>query len=292
MTLHHPLSEEQICQTASHITKNRPSYGPLIEFYSKVFLAQEKSLSAISFDPILIEPKLLAMKQENEMPLISPEEFFLDVDQARQLLLTICDLACAHAPKLSESGKIIGRLIAEEQLDPTKLFPLVLENQGLAKTAAKIGIPTDALSFFLTSAITPSLQACATQLATYLGGKEDKKGYCPICGSVPASAVFDKNGNRHLLCSLCLYQWRTQRMGCVFCDTQDLKSQQYFFSKEEKEYRVYVCKICKNYLKTIDLRELNRAFYPKLEMVTTLHLDIKAREQGYTNTSTGPALDS
>jgi FdhE protein len=33
----------------------------------------------------------------------------------------------------------------------------------------------------------------------------------------------------------------------------------------------------------IDLRQIDRAFYPKLEQITTLHLDMQAREKGYTN---------
>ncbi|MCP4023885.1 MAG: formate dehydrogenase accessory protein FdhE, partial [Desulfobacteraceae bacterium] len=37
-----------------------------------------------------------------------------------------------------------------------------------------------------------------------------------------------------------------------------------------------------NYIKIVDLRQLERAFYPKLELITTLHLDMKAREKGYT----------
>jgi len=70
-------------------------------------------------------------------------------------------------------------------------------------------------------------------------------------------------------------------MGCVFCDSMEKDDQHYFFSSEEKEYRVYMCDNCHNYLKLVDLRELDRSFFPKLEQISTLHLDYKAQEKGY-----------
>ncbi|MCP4718541.1 MAG: formate dehydrogenase accessory protein FdhE, partial [Desulfobacteraceae bacterium] len=80
--------------------------------------------------------------------------------------------------------------------------------------------------------------------------------------------------------------------GCVFCDSTDKEDQHYFFSNEEKEYRVYMCDNCHNYIKLVDLRQLDRAFFPKLEQITTLHLDYKAQEQGYTNATQGSDLKS
>ena len=76
-------------------------------------------------------------------------------------------------------------------------------------------------------------------------------------------------------------------MGCLFCDTRDPDLQQYFFSSEEKEYRVDVCDACRKYLKGVDVRHLDRPFFPKIELAATMHLDIKAREAGYISLSDG-----
>ena len=54
----------------------------------------------------------------------------------------------------------------------------------------------------------------------------------------------------------------------------------YFYSEEEKEYRVDVCDGCGKYIKTVDIRKTDRLLYPPLEQVSTLHLDIQAREKG------------
>ena len=55
----------------------------------------------------------------------------------------------------------------------------------------------------------------------------------------------------------------------------------YFFSAEEKDYRIYVCDNCKKYLKTGDSRKADRLLYPPLEQVSTLHLDFKAQKMGF-----------
>ena len=70
-------------------------------------------------------------------------------------------------------------------------------------------------------------------------------------------------------------------MGCLFCDATSKDSHHYFFTGEETEYRVYCCDECHHYIKTVDIREMGRGFFPKLEQIATLHLDMKARDQGY-----------
>ncbi len=131
--------------------------------------------------------------------------------------------------------------------------------------------------------MSPSIQAGAAQLGAYLKEMPEMgKGYCPVCGSQPDLSFLDESGKRQTCCSLCNHIWETRRMGCMFCDSTDREDQHYFYSKEEPEFKVYCCDHCKHYLKTVDTRQLGRRFFPKLEQVTTLHLDIQAREKGYT----------
>jgi len=96
-------------------------------------------------------------------------------------------------------------------------------------------------------------------------------------------AFLDKDGKRHLKCCFCSHEWLVKRMGCVFCENNDKDYQHYFFNNEEKEYRVNLCDNCHNYIKMVDLRQIERAFYPKLEQIATLHLDMQAKEKGYAN---------
>jgi FdhE protein len=276
------LTKEEITRTAGVIQKARPAYGALIDFYSQVFVAQAQSRAHIALDPIIIDPALLALKQENGMPLIDPSQFLVESKQAGILLKKLCDLAVAHAPKLAHTGEKISTALNNGKLELEPVFLALLNNQTLGKTAAMLAIPLEDLTFFVFSAMAPSIQSCSVQLAVYLKDTPPlKKGYCPVCGSHPDVAFFAQDGKKILVCSLCAHEWETRRMGCVFCDSMEKEDQQYFFSSEEKEYRVYLCDNCHNYLKLVDLRKLDRPFFPKLEQISTLHLDYKAQEKGY-----------
>ncbi|WP_022668688.1 formate dehydrogenase accessory protein FdhE [Desulfospira joergensenii] len=281
-------SIEDIDQAARLIQKARPSYGPIIEFYGQVFIAQEKSRQALELDPILIDSELLKLKFDNGMPLIDPSQFRIDRIRAESLLKTLCSLASNHAPKLASHARKLQAGL--DRLDLDLLFQGILENRETAieKAALDMNMPVHVLMFFVFLSMAPSLQTCASQLAVYLkDSSEPKKGYCPVCGSHPNAAFLDPEGKRVLMCSLCAHEWHTRRMGCVFCDSNDTRLQHYFFNEEEKEYRVYLCDNCQNYLKVIDLRVLNRTFVPRLEQIATLHLDMKAREKGYKNALPG-----
>ncbi|MBU8910713.1 MAG: formate dehydrogenase accessory protein FdhE [Desulfobacterales bacterium] len=279
------ITIEQLEQSSDRIKKIRPSYQPILDFYARIFLAQEKSRQDIQLPPVVIESDLLKIKQNNEMPLIDQSEFLIDLKAAGQLFDTICDLAYDFAPNLSTNAQILKKAGQDHVFNLETLFSAILNNQSLTlhDLARLLNIPEPELVFFGYAAIAPSIWICSEQLETYLTDMPDlKNGYCPICGNHPDMGFLDKEGNRHLKCCFCAHEWLIKRMGCVFCQNNDKDSQHYFFSDEEKEYRVNLCDNCHNYIKIVDLRQMDRAFYPKLEQVTTLHLDMKAREKGYT----------
>lgn len=281
-------SLQDIHQAAGLIQKIRPSYGPIIEFYCRVFHAQEKSRRELTLDPVFIAPDLLQLKFDNEMPLIDPSQFVIDRIQAKQLVKTLCELAMGHAPNLSAHAEKLK--LGLEDLDLSLLFADILQNRQthLDQEARRLKIPDPVLLFFVFLSMAPSLQSCGMQLAVYLKEfPEPRKGYCPICGSHPHAGYLDQDGKRFLICSLCAHEWHYKRMGCPFCEFSDTRLQQYFFTEQEKEYRVYLCDNCQNYLKVIDLRVLNRAFVPRLEQIATLHLDMKARQKGYASAAAG-----
>lgn len=229
------LTKEEITRTAGVIQKARPAYGALIDFYSQVFVAQAQSRAHIALDPIIINPALLALKQENGMPLIDPSQFLVESKQAGILLKKLCDLAVAHAPRLADTGEKISTALNNGKLELEPVFLALLNNQTLGKTAAMLAIPLEDLTFFIFSAMAPSIQSCAVQLAAYLKDTPPlKKGYCPVCGSHPDVAFFAQDGKKILVCSLCAHEWETRRMGCVFCDSMEKEDQQYFFPAKKK----------------------------------------------------------
>jgi len=70
------------------------------------------------------------------------------------------------------------------------------------------------------------------------------------------------------------------RIFCPFCENTDSQTLKYFFSESEKGYRVDVCDKCRKYIKTVDTRTVDHPIHPPLEQISTLHLDMMAREKG------------
>ncbi|MFH2218233.1 MAG: formate dehydrogenase accessory protein FdhE [Pseudomonadota bacterium] len=283
MTSDVTLTSDQIKQAVATLKTVRPAYKTLLDFYEQIFLAQEDTRRQVEIDPIRISEKILSIKAKEKLPLISMSEFRIDSKSASLLLKKICGIANGANKTMAASAKALLNALEEKKLDPDLLFSgLIEENDTFySQVEEKNGIDKKILAFLIYSAIQPSLVVCAEQLSTYLPDNEAwEKGYCPICGSVPGLSVLEGEGERFLFCGFCWHKWQVQRLYCPFCENKDSKTLHYFFSEEEKELRVNVCDSCKKYIKTIDARKTERIIYPPLEQVSTLHLDIQAREKG------------
>jgi FdhE protein len=130
-------------------------------------------------------------------------------------------------------------------------------------------------------ALRPFLAWVAEQVLPHVNQERWKRGYCPVCGGAPDFATLDaETGARHLLCSRCSSMWRYRRLGCPFCDVAD-HARLVYYPSEDGVYRLYVCGKCRRYLKTIDLRETARSVLLPVERVTTVSMDVAARQEGY-----------
>ncbi len=154
------LSPTLIRQTADQIIKARPSYGPMIEFYREVFIAQELNKKDIIIPPIVIDADLLAVKQNNHMPLIDRSEFIIDHALAFRLFNTLCDFAQTHAPHLSVSAGILAKALENNELNLEELFSAILNNhESMIQEISKIlEIPAQELMFIAFNAIAPGIQ--------------------------------------------------------------------------------------------------------------------------------------
>jgi FdhE protein len=277
-------TEEKIRAAVATLKQVRPVYTEMLGFYEHLFVAQEQCRRSIHIDPISIPPDTLALKQKEFFPLINIDEFTVNVSGSRQLLPKICRIAGkANGPLEQAAGKILPALEAS-RIDVPSLFNALIagEETLLDDVSRQLEISREILTFFTYNSIQPAVTTGADQLAAYLTGNTSwEKGYCPICGSPPALALFDAEGHRSLACSFCRHEWSVPRIFCPFCENRENKLLHYFYSEEEKEYRVDVCDKCGKYIKTIDTRKTERTIYPPLEQIATLHLDMKAKELGH-----------
>jgi FdhE protein len=278
-----PLTVDDIQRTVAAVKAERPAYEKMLTFYEKIFLAREKAKELVRLTSIQVPDKLLAMKQKEGFPLTDRAGFTVDMEASEALLRALFKVAAETNEVLAEAGKKLADALEKGKLDASTLFSAVLSeaSHSFRGLAEELDVGENILAFFGYNSVWPSVSLCAEQLAAYLDDEVSwKKGYCPVCGSPPALSILRDEGNRFLFCSFCGHEWHTQRIYCPFCNNQDHTKLHYFFGEEEKCYRVDACDVCKKYLKTIDTRELKHPLYPFLEQVSTLHLDLLAREQG------------
>jgi FdhE protein len=283
MTAYLAITSQQVKQAAAALNKARPAYADLLNFYEKIFVAQEDSKSQIKIAPIKISEALLALKKKENFSLIDISEFELEPHAAIALLKRICQIIEVANQEMADSARVIQKAVASETLDPRPLFAALLkaEDAYFKRVEKDLGIEKKALAFVAYSSIKPSVVHCAEQLASYLDPDYPwDKGFCPICGSAPGFSLFEDEGQRVLFCGFCWHQWAAQRIYCPFCDNKDSNTLHYYFSETEKDYRIDVCDSCKTYIKAVDKRNADRIIYPPLEFVASLHLDIKAQEMG------------
>ncbi|NVM56788.1 MAG: formate dehydrogenase accessory protein FdhE [Desulfobacterales bacterium] len=283
------MSEKQIV-TADKIKKAvaavkalRPAYEGLLDFYEKLFLAQEDTKGHIHIEPIQIAEDLLSVKRQEKFPLINRADFTVDVKASEDLLRKICQLATDASDVLAEAGTKVMDALDKGTLYTSVLFSKILsdDNDYFDEVAKNLEIDKKLLAFMAYGSMKPSLCLCAEQLSTYLGEDTQwEKGYCPICGSPPALSILRGEGERSLICTFCSHEWQTPRIYCPFCDNRDQKTLHYFFSEEERDYRVDVCDKCHKYIKTVDTRKMKHPVYPFVEQISTLHLDMLAQEKG------------
>ncbi|MGD9031582.1 MAG: formate dehydrogenase accessory protein FdhE [Desulfobacteraceae bacterium] len=232
---------------------------------------------------IQVESRLKVVKKEEGFPLFSRNDLPLDFETSSALLSKFLDHLAA-----TERADVDGLKKALEQSQgdsewANRLFRAVLEKDE--KNLTRMGKETDlepkVLQFLAQLALRPSLQALRNAVSKETDGGSWDYGYCPLCGSQPNMAYFDKTGKRHLHCELCGEEWPHPRLNCPFCQTQEQKSLGYFHSEEEEGFRVDFCRKCNRYIKTVDKRIVEDTAPMEVEFLATIHLDLLANKHGF-----------
>lgn len=275
-----PASVEQ---AVAQVAARRPAYAAILGFYGPVFVAQANAVDQTCPEAIQMDTSAVEMRSAEGFSLIEPAAFTVDIPAAQQLLVQICRIAVLSGEKLGGAGKALARAM-EGGLAVDTFFGDVLDDSGrIGDLARTVGVPPDMLSLLFYLAVKPSIEAGARQLADGLAGSEGTRNSCAVCGGAPIIGELDAEGRQWHHCGFCWYRWPVKRMACPFCSNRDSASLEYLYSDDEPEYRVNLCHGCRRYLKVVDTRKLDRGFYPPLEQVASLHLDLMAAEKGYSH---------
>lgn len=233
--------------------------------------------------PVVLEDRLKGIKREEGFPIFSRDDLPLDLDSASGLLKRFLDhLGATEREDREGLKKALIRSEAEPEW-PERLFKAILrdDKKALSRIAKEVDLDPMVLQFLGGMAIKPSLSALRDSISDTIDRVGWEHGYCPLCGSRPDMAFFEKTGKRYLHCELCGEEWPFPRVRCPFCDNHDHETLGYFQAEEEEGFRVDFCKQCQRYVKTIDKRVFEEPAPLELENLATIHLDLLATEHGF-----------
>ena len=260
-------------ERANQLKEKRPRYGPVLDFFVQVRVAQDASRASIRVDQVK------ANVDGND--LIAKENFPVDIDASIDLFNTLCRLSKAANPNLSAEIAAIDLALADTTVDLKRLVAVGGNDEAIEHAAAGAGLDQKVLSFLVKNSSLPSIEAVREQLRDEVGLESSRKDHCPVCGSPPAlSLLKGEGGMRYSLCSFCGCEWRIDRLSCSVCGNKEQGSLQYFCGEGEEAHRIDLCDACHHYIKTIDIRSLEGAD-PELEDLGTMHLDVVAVQKGY-----------
>jgi FdhE protein len=221
-------------------------------------------------DEEVLEARLL-----QGLPLLSFAQLPVEAEVFTDLVASVTSVLTAHDPGLAEQtvpdSPTECLALARQRFEEGQ--PSNGEDQRRHElTLAQISVDL---------ALKPYVEWAAERVMPHVDPEIWKRKHCPACAGTPDFAYLeDRTGARYLVCSRCSSHWRYRRLGCPYCGTDDY-SKLLYYPSEGGVYRLYVCRNCFRYLKTIDLRQVGRRVLFPVERVTTVSMDVAAREEGY-----------
>jgi Protein involved in formate dehydrogenase formation len=270
-------------QVLRALTKAREQYeglAELLDFYYDLYEVQFQAKAEMS-EPRVRDGLATHWRLDNGIPQLTFDQLGLEPEPFGQLVAQVTDVLVAHNPtwaveRKEQTGEALVAL-AQESFEgwdtPTPYAPNLREGESERSWPAH---PGDLAVEF---ALAPYLQRAAEVILPRLSLDLWVCGRCPVCGGRPNFALLDKErGARQLLCARCDSMWAYSRVGCPFCKSTD---KQTYYLSQDGVYRLYICPACKRYLKTMDMREVQREICPAVERLLTAGMDLAARQEGY-----------
>lgn len=279
---------QKLKEQISRLKEQRPAYKEILNFYEKIVEEQKRIRPSINITPPKIKDDLSALQMKEGFPLLNKEDFPLDLASSIKLFQSLCQIGKEATSMMREDVQKIEDAIKDGKLYLDELLRKHSNPDYQNKIIEEMKFNRMILNYFIHMSIQPSIHANVEKLKGHVDLKNWLKGYCPICGSYPQMSLLKGEGQRFYLCSFCGFEWPGERLKCPFCENKEHESLHYYFVDGQKTYRIYTCDKCKQYIKTIDARELDHEPDLTLEDITTVHLDILASKNGFKKPTPSP----
>ncbi len=264
-----------VSEALAEAARREPDLASYYEFHRRLFQILDQARTEISGTLEMADEEALQARLLQGLPLLSFAQLPVEGERFAKLVSTVAQLLTGYDPEL------VGQTVPDSHAECLALAQQRFEDgQATRKQSGEPEEPTLAQAS-ADLALKPYLEWAAEQVLPYVDQQRWRRGYCPVCGGAPDFATLDAEvGTRYLLCSRCNSQWLYHRLGCPFCETTD-HTKMVYYPSEDGVYRLYVCRECRRYLKTIDLRQVGRTVLLPVERVTTVAMDAAARQEGY-----------
>ena len=221
-------------------------------------------------------------------------------DVARELQQVARNLAETSVP--GSAAQRTAERLGSEPLDVGPFLQSALDGdaQAIARAAAERDLDPSALTQLLELALQPVLWEAAARCASITDLDRWDRGYCPVCGAWPALAeLVGPERRRVLRCGRCGTAWSWLILLCPYCGNDDHRTLGTLTAAssvrpgaasptrgEPHAERVDTCERCHGYVKAIGTFTPHPAVGLAAEDVASIHLDLGAREAGYTRPGT------
>lgn len=276
-----PVETNDILSFLEDKERKEGTLPEFLKFYQQLLRVQsqvERKLSS------RLEPGLsreaINKRIDTGVPLISFNELALDWQLLTATFDEIKIVFADYAELFNSSYERLAELGADAFLTEQVLKPWFEKQKLPAKITVK-NVDKKLVNSIIHATMKPFLTSHARKLRDFIDQERWRRSYCPICGGSPDFASLDtERGSRWLLCSRCDTEWVFQRLQCPYCNTQDQNDLSYL-TDDTGLYRLYTCERCKQYLKTVDLRQTEGQVILPIERFLTLDMDRQAMEKGY-----------
>jgi FdhE protein len=275
---------KKIKKTITKIKNEMPSLAIILNTYGKVFTERAKLIEELPLSKTVRISSPDSLRFARGITLMNEGIFPLSTDSMEKVSDHMIPVLSKAFPKIRPVLRKLKMTLKKNQLDLKKCMESMLQGQDEIIRQAAFQLDTDLLTmkFILGQILKPLMEKQAKSLRSVIQNSAWKKGYCPVCGSLPAlSYLKGEEGQRWLICGLCSHEWRFMRTQCPCCETEDPKKSELCFVEDRAYERAEMCHQCKRYLVGVDLRKYPYQFIPEVAVAGMMYLDVLCQEKGF-----------
>jgi FdhE protein len=275
---------KRIKKTITKIKKEMPSLAIILNTYGKVFTERARLKEELPLSKTVRISSPDHLRFARGITLMNEGIFPLSTDSMEQVSGHMIPVLARAFPKIRPVLRKLKMALKKNQLDLKKCMGNILKGEDDLMRQTALQLDTDLLTvkFILGQILKPLMEKQAESLTSVIQNSIWKKGYCPVCGSLPVlSYLKGEEGQRWLVCGLCSHEWRFMRTQCPCCENEDTKQSELCFVEDRSYERAEMCHQCKRYLVGVDLRKYPYEFIPEVAVAGMMYLDILCQEKGF-----------